>query len=86
MHVMGGLSGLVGTILIGPRIGLLHRCKELAYIYEDDELVEKDQELKRQKMLLATHSNSDSEEIDPLMVLIEKQPQALEDEETAKLL
>ena len=38
MHVMGGLSGFVGTYVIGPRIGLFKTDKTLSYITKDDEL------------------------------------------------
>ena len=41
VHVMGGLSGLIGTYLIGPRIGLFHSDSELNYIHSDEELIEK---------------------------------------------
>jgi len=40
VHVMGGLSGLIGTYLIGPRIGLFHLDKELNYIHSDEPLIE----------------------------------------------
>jgi len=40
VHVMGGMSGLIGTYLIGPRIGLFHLEKDLNYIYSDENLIE----------------------------------------------
>lgn len=49
VHVMGGLSGFVGTYIIGPRIGLFKTDKTLSYILEDDSMVigddKEDQEL-----------------------------------------
>ena len=36
VHVMGGLSGFIGTYIIGPRIGLFKADKTLSYILEDD--------------------------------------------------
>ena len=36
VHVMGGLSGFIGTYIIGPRIGLFKEDKTLSYILEDD--------------------------------------------------
>ena len=36
VHVIGGLSGFVGTYIIGPQIGLFKAYKTLSYILEDD--------------------------------------------------
>ena len=46
VHIMGGLSGYVGTYLIGPRIGLFRPDKELSYINDDNELLEQIAEMK----------------------------------------
>jgi ammonia channel protein AmtB len=40
VHVMGGLSGCMGTIIIGPRIGLFYPDRKLAYILDDDKFIE----------------------------------------------
>ena len=39
VHIMGGLSGYIGTYLIGPRIGLFHKDKELDFINDDEALI-----------------------------------------------
>ena len=36
VHVMGGLSGFIGTTVIGPRIGLFKTDKTLSYLYQED--------------------------------------------------
>tara|TARA_B110000305_G_C19228913_1_gene534228 strand:- start:340 stop:879 length:540 start_codon:yes stop_codon:yes gene_type:complete len=36
VHVMGGISGYIGTYLIGPRIGLFRTDKTLSYLLDDD--------------------------------------------------
>jgi len=46
VHIMGGLSGYIGTYLIGPRIGLFRDDKELSYINDDNELLEQIAELR----------------------------------------
>ena len=35
VHVMGGLSGFVGTLLIGPRLGKYEKINKLIYINDD---------------------------------------------------
>jgi len=35
VHVMGGIAGFFGTLLIGPRIGLYSREKRLDYILDE---------------------------------------------------
>jgi hypothetical protein len=33
---MGGLAGCVGSIVIGPRVGLFYPDKKLSYILDDE--------------------------------------------------
>lgn len=37
VHVMGGVSGFIGTWVIGPRIGLFNSDKKLSYILNEDQ-------------------------------------------------
>ena len=37
VHIMGGISGFIGTVIIGPRIGLFHPETTLSYILDEDE-------------------------------------------------
>jgi len=46
VHVMGGLSGYIGTYLIGPRIGLFHADKSMIYIMDDEELLAYQRQMK----------------------------------------
>ena len=39
VSVMGGLAGCMGTIVIGPRIGLFSPEKKLEYIMDDDKFL-----------------------------------------------
>ena len=39
VHLMGGLSGFVGTYLIGPRIGLFNSKNAISYIADDDKFL-----------------------------------------------
>ena len=45
VHIMGGITGFVGTLIIGPRIGLFHPDTQLSYILEgeDDQLEQIDE-------------------------------------------
>jgi Amt family ammonium transporter len=36
VHIMGGIAGFIGTMVIGPRIGLYHQDKTLSYILDDE--------------------------------------------------
>mgnify|MGYP002631036062 FL=1 len=38
VHLMGGMSGFIGTYLIGPRIGLFKPDENMAYILNDEAL------------------------------------------------
>jgi len=40
VHVMGGIAGFIGTLIIGPRIGLFHKDKKLEYVLEEDLVLE----------------------------------------------
>ena len=40
VHIMGGLSGCMGTIIIGPRIGLFKRDQKLSFILDDDKFLQ----------------------------------------------
>ena len=51
VHLMGGLSGFVGTYLIGPRIGLFNSNNAISYIADDDKFLQDQADL----------SSSDSE-------------------------
>jgi len=35
VHVMGGIAGFMGTVIIGPRVGLFQKDKILAYLLEE---------------------------------------------------
>lgn len=35
VHVMGGIAGFMGTMIIGPRVGLFQKDRVLAYLLED---------------------------------------------------
>ena len=37
---MGGLSGFVGTYLIGPRIGLFNNTNNISYINDDEKMIQ----------------------------------------------
>ena len=39
VHVMGGLAGCMGTIMIGPRIGLFYTDKKLSFILDDEKFL-----------------------------------------------
>ena len=39
VHVMGGLAGYVGTLIIGPRLGLYYPDTKLSYIFDDEKLL-----------------------------------------------
>ena len=39
VHVMGGLSGFVGTVLIGPRIGRFNKNNSVSYINDDEKFI-----------------------------------------------
>ena len=52
VHIMGGIAGFIGTIIIGPRIGLFHPEEQLSYILEGDEAQQE----------VDDHSNSSHEE------------------------
>ena len=36
VHVMGGIAGFIGTVVIGPRIGRFEEDKTFAYILDED--------------------------------------------------
>ena len=36
VHVMGGIAGFIGTLIIGPRIGLYHKDRRMEYVLDDD--------------------------------------------------
>lgn len=38
VHIMGGLAGYMGTLVIGPRIGLYYPDTKLSYIFDDEKL------------------------------------------------
>ena len=38
VHIMGGLAGYMGTLIIGPRIGLYYPDTKLSYIFDDEKL------------------------------------------------
>ena len=38
VHLMGGMSGFIGTYLIGPRIGLFKTDDKMSYILDDEAL------------------------------------------------
>ena len=38
VHIMGGLAGYMGTLIIGPRIGLYYPDTKLNYIFDDEKL------------------------------------------------
>ena len=38
VHLMGGMSGFIGTYLIGPRIGIFKADQKLSYILDDEAL------------------------------------------------
>lgn len=40
VHVMGGLAGYMGTLIIGPRIGLFENDKKLSYLLDEDKFLE----------------------------------------------
>ena len=44
---MGGLAGWVGTLLIGPRVGLFKADRELSYILDDDKFIKQEAEYDR---------------------------------------
>ena len=64
VHVMGGLSGLIGTYLIGPRIGLFHPAKELQYIHSDQELIDQLEREEEEMDSSSGDSGQDAEEDD----------------------
>jgi Amt family ammonium transporter len=47
VHVMGGLAGYVGTVLIGPRVGLFQADRELSYILDDDKFLKQEADFDR---------------------------------------
>jgi hypothetical protein len=67
VHLMGGMSGFIGTYLIGPRIGLYKPDEKMAYILKDEALgdmeactamedyIERKQQLAKQKDFKDTH-------------------------------
>jgi len=36
VHIMGGVAGFIGTLLIGPRIGLFQQHQGLKYILDEN--------------------------------------------------
>ena len=47
VHIMGGLAGYVGTVMIGPRVGLFQADRELAYILDDEKFLKQEAEMER---------------------------------------
>lgn len=45
VHVMGGLSGFVGTYLIGPRIGLFNKDNSISYINDDEKFIQEQSDI-----------------------------------------
>ena len=45
VHLMGGLSGFIGTLLIGPRIGLFNSTNAISYIADDEKFMQEQGEL-----------------------------------------
>ena len=45
VHVMGGLSGFVGTYLIGPRIGLFNKNNSVSYINDDEKFLQENSDI-----------------------------------------
>jgi Amt family ammonium transporter len=56
VHIMGGLAGYVGTLLIGPRVGLFKADRELCYILDDDKFLKAEANFER------SFDNYDSDE------------------------
>jgi ammonia channel protein AmtB len=50
VHIMGGIAGFIGTWLIGPRVGLFRKDKELEYLLDEELILE-------EKMLFITKEN-----------------------------
>ena len=40
VSVMGGLAGCVGSIVIGPRVGVFYPDKNLSYILDDEKYLQ----------------------------------------------
>lgn len=40
VHIMGGVAGFIGTWLIGPRVGLFRKDKELEYLLDEELILE----------------------------------------------
>ena len=44
VHVMGGLSGYMGTLMIGPRVGLFSPDTKLRYILDEEKFLKQREE------------------------------------------
>ena len=50
VHVMGGLAGYMGTLMIGPRVGLFSPDTKLRYILDEEKFL-KQREEEEEKVL-----------------------------------
>jgi len=46
VSVMGGLAGCVGSIVIGPRVGVFYPDRKLSYILDDEKYLQEQKNLR----------------------------------------